>query len=105
MVNNMMYQTDLFHIETSDFELTSDHFCEMVDFNLYYDNKKYFGSGFTTKHIDFYLNSVEPVFNNYFWCNSSIVIKDFTVDSLISALEDIFENPTASLEDIFTRIE
>ncbi|WLP94199.1 hypothetical protein [Psychrobacter sp. M13] len=101
----MMYQTDLFHIETSDFELTSDHFCEMVDFNLHYDNKKYFGSGFTTKHIDFYLNSVEPVFNNYFWCTSSIVIKDFTVDSLISALEDIFENPTVSLEDIFTRIE
>ena len=100
-----MYQTDLFHIETSDFELTSDHFCEMVDFNLHYDNKKYFGSGFTTKHIDFYLNSVEPVFNNYFWCTSSIVIKDFTVDSLISALEDIFENPTVSLEDIFTRIE
>lgn len=101
----MIYKNDLFYIETLDFENTSNFFCEMVDFNLYCDNKKYSGSGFTTKHIDFYLNSAEPVFNNYFWCTSSIIIKKFTIDSLISALEDIFKNPTASLDDIFTRIE
>lgn len=98
MGNNMeiIYKNDKLQIKSYDF--VDDFHLDMIDFFILFNNVEYSCSAFSLNYINKLVLERE---DNFFWCKSSIIIREGTKDCLVSTILKIIEDKSLCLSEIF----
>ena len=104
----IVYENELFYIETHH-EIQMDKVEEQnIDFWLTVNSKTFSGSAFTLANIQYLMTKDnrmgESAFGSYFWCADMLILKEMTVECLGKAIKDILSDQSLDIEKIFTQV-
>ena len=98
-----IYKNEKFSLVTHHQIPNEDITHQNIDFWIKTDGKTYLGSATTTENIQYLMEkdkqTGESAFGSYHWQTNAIILKDFTVESLALAVEDIIKE--SLLDSIF----
>ena len=104
----IIYESELFYIETYH-EIQAVKVEEQnIDFWLTVNGKTFSGSAFTLANIQYLMTkdnrTGESAFGSYFWCADMLVVKEITIECLVSTIENILNDESLNIERIFTQV-
>ena len=92
---NTIYQNEKFSLVTHHQIPNEDTAHQNIDFTIKIEDKTYWGSATTTENIQYLMEkdkrTGESAFGSYSWQTNTIILKDFTVECLALAVEDIIQ--------------
>lgn len=98
-----IYQNEKFSLVIHHQIPTEDIIDQNIDFTIKIENKTYWGSATTTENIQYLMEkdkrTGESAFGAYHWQTNAIILKDFTLECLALAVEDIIKE--SLLDSIF----
>ena len=104
----IVYENELFYIKTHH-EIRMDKVEEQnIDFWLTVNGKTFSGSAFTLANIQYLMTkdnrAGESAFDSYFWCADMLVLKEMTIECLVSTIENILNDESLDIGKIFTQV-
>lgn len=105
----IIYEDERFYIETHH-EIQIDNIEEQnIDFWLLtVDGKTFSGSAFTLANIQYLMikdnRAGESAFGPYFWSADMLVLKEMTIECLVSTIENILNDESLDIGRIFTQV-
>ncbi|WP_288498654.1 hypothetical protein [uncultured Acinetobacter sp.] len=100
-----IYQNEKFSIETHHQIPNNDITQQNIDFWIKTEGKSYWGSATTIANIQYliqrYSQTGENSFGAFYWQANTIIIHEFTVDSLVTSVKSLIEDSHDNLGDIF----
>ncbi|EPF93142.1 hypothetical protein GCM10025882_05400 [Acinetobacter gyllenbergii] len=104
----IIYENERFYIKTSH-EIQEDKIEEQnIDFWLTVNGKTFSGSAFTLANIQYLMTkdsrTGESALGSYFWCADMLVVKEMTIECLVSTIENILNDESLDIGKIFTQV-
>ncbi|MBJ9952621.1 MULTISPECIES: hypothetical protein [unclassified Acinetobacter] len=100
-----IYQNEKFSIETHHQIPNNDITQQNMDFWIKTEAKSYWGSAATIANIQYlmqrYSQTGENASGAFYWQTNTIIIYQFTVDSLVASVKSLIEDSRDNLSDIF----